>query len=121
MEDRGRQDRVGTALGDGRDHVRRRARATRGDDRHADARRHGAEQREVEAALCAVPVDRGQEDLAGAELDRSLDPGERHRGPSARRPPCTTTSQVPGGVRARANVHADDDALAAEAPGAASR
>ena len=75
MEDRGREDRVRVPLGDGRDHVRGRAGATRGDDRHV----HRATSRRAAAARSkppggAVAVDRGQQHLAGAQLDGSVDP-----------------------------------------------
>ena len=77
MEDRRRQHRIGAAVADRRDEVGRAGGATRRDDRHPDPVADGAKQLGVEAGARAVAVDRGDQQLAGAQVDDPLGPGDR--------------------------------------------
>src|SRR5690606_15934765 len=58
------------------DEMIERAYAARGDDWHADRIGHRPRQRHIEAALGAIAVHRGEQDLSGAQ-SRDL-PRERH-------------------------------------------
>ena len=114
VEDAGRQDRVRAAVAHGRDEVGRAGRAARGDDRHAHALDDRPEQLGVEAQAGPVAVDRGHEELAGAERRRAHGPlhGVQAGGLAA-----AADDDLPavGGRRAApARVDRDDDGLRAE-------
>ena len=120
MEDRGGEDRVGAAVADRGHEVGRTGGAAGRDDRHADPRRDRAQQRGVEAGAGPVAVDRGHQQLAGAELDGALGPGD---GVEPGRLAAALDDDLPGGSARSAAVGArvdrDDDRLPAEARRAA--
>ena len=66
MEDRGRQHRRRVTFDDALDQMIQRPDAARGDHRDGDGVGDGAGQRQIEAFAGAVPVHRGQQDLARA-------------------------------------------------------
>ncbi len=75
------------AVADALDQMVERADAAGGDDRHAHRVGDGAGQRDVVAGLGAVAVHRGEQDLAGAAIDRPLR--------------ANATASMPVGVRGR--------------------
>ena len=120
MEDRGGEDGVGAAVDDRGDEVGRTGRAAGGDDRHARRGRVMARSRSVsKPAAGPVAVDRGHEQLAGAELDGALRPVD---GVEAGRLAAALDDDLPAvgrGARSAARVDGDDDGLPPEAPRAA--
>ena len=70
MEDRGGEHRAGMAVANAFDQMVEGADAAAGDDRRAHGVGDGPGERDVVAGLGAVAVHRGQQDLAGAALDR---------------------------------------------------
>ena len=64
-------------VADAFDQVVERADPAGGDDRHANGVRDGAGQCDVEPRLGAVPVHRGQQDLAGAVIGEPASPRDR--------------------------------------------
>ena len=87
VEDAGRQHRVGAADADAVGQVLERADAAGGDHRHRHRVAHRARQLEVEAALGAVAVHAGEQDLAGAAARPSRAPRPPRRARCALRPP----------------------------------
>jgi hypothetical protein len=82
-----------------------------GDDRHANRVRDGARQRDVEPRLGAVPVHRGQQDLAGAVIGKPARPRDRV---DARRPAAAMGEHLPPFGGCGFGVDRRHDALAAE-------
>ena len=76
VDDRGDQRRLGAGL-ERLGQVRGVAGAARGDHGHGDRVGDGTGQDQVVAGARAVGVDRGEQDLAGAALDRLLRPRDR--------------------------------------------
>ena len=76
VEDRRREDGVGAALADRGHEVGRAGRAARRDDRHATRDPRSPAAARCRSRLGAVAVDRGHEQLAGAQLDRPVGPGD---------------------------------------------
>src|SRR6185312_8317870 len=76
MEDGGGEDGAGAALGQALIEVFERADTAAGDDRDRHGVPHRPEQVAVVAGLRPVPVHRGEQDLAGAESDDLLGPGD---------------------------------------------
>ena len=94
VEDRRREHCVGAAVTHRGHEVGWTRRPTRGDDGHLDARRDRAEQVSYRSPPVPVPVDRRDQQLARAEIDRAERPVDRvETGRS--RPPLTTTSHEP--------------------------
>ena len=89
MEDRRGEDGVRPTLADRPDEVGRTGRAARGDHRHPDPARDRSEELGVEARAGPVAVDRGDQQLAGPQLDGPLGPGDGIE-PGRSRPPWTT-------------------------------
>src|SRR5450759_3623697 len=77
MEDAGGQHRVRTPVPDGGHEVGGRGGPARRDHRDRDALADRVEQLRVEARPGAVTIDRGHQQLPGAELDRAQGPGDR--------------------------------------------
>ena len=76
MEDRGGEDRIRAAVPDRPDEVLGAGRATGRDDRHVDPRRDRPQERRIEAFAGPVAVDRGHQELAGAQVDGPVHPGQ---------------------------------------------
>ncbi len=87
MEDGGGQDRVGVADAGPVDQMVEVPDTSRGDDRDRAAVRPPGRELEVEAVAGAVPVHRGEQDLAGSESPATARtrPPRRSRWPLARR------------------------------------
>ena len=119
MEDRGRQDGVGVALGERRHHVRGRAGAARGDDRHVDRGELTARSsaRSKPRRVPSRSIDVSRTSPAPSSTARAI-----HS--TASRPvgfPATLRPRPPTrrAVGPSARIDGDDDALTAEATGAA--
>src|SRR5690242_6536828 len=77
MKDRGGEHRARMAIAHAFHQVLKRADPARGHDRHTDAVRDGARERDVVALLGTVAIHRAEEDLTGAVRHHLLSESER--------------------------------------------